>query len=174
MNIHPGAQLAQEAAKQKIVYYPYHLARAVVLTTAYRDSSSSTLLSPPSASRLRIVSLDTTGCLESGKCHRTNNSDTVGEEVAAVMIARSWYAFRFPGCFDPPPTADYSFRDPLLPTPSNYHIAPTKVVANTPVRQTCFSKDYYVRPLSKLYNCSYCRRFRIRGISSHNIVHPSR
>ncbi|GFU61435.1 helitron_like_N domain-containing protein [Trichonephila clavipes] len=53
------------------------------------ESVSSTLLSPPSASRLRIVSLDTTGCLESGKCHRTNNSDTVGEEVAAVMIARS-------------------------------------------------------------------------------------
>ncbi|GFX28969.1 hypothetical protein TNCV_3030121 [Trichonephila clavipes] len=31
-----------------------------------------------------------------------------------------------------------------------------------------------IRPLSKSDNCSYCHRFRLRSISSHNSVHANR
>ena len=34
----------------------------------------------------------------------------------------------------------FPYHDPLLPTPKNCHIALTEVVADTPVRRTCFSE----------------------------------
>ncbi|GFW69674.1 hypothetical protein TNCV_490181 [Trichonephila clavipes] len=59
-----------------------------------------------------MVSLDTTGCLEGGEWHRIDSSAVGDEDVGAFMIA-----------------IDYPFRDPLLLTLSNYHIAPTEVAA---------------------------------------------
>ncbi|GFU75194.1 hypothetical protein TNCV_2056371 [Trichonephila clavipes] len=52
----------------------------------------------------------------------------------------------------------------VLPTPSNYHIAPTEVAAD--IRPTCFSEAYY---LSKSVS-SYCRRLRH---PKFNIVYQS-
>ncbi|GFW71514.1 hypothetical protein TNCV_2309491 [Trichonephila clavipes] len=42
----------------------------------------------------------------------------------------------------PSATVHSTFCDPLLPTPSNYHIAPTEVAADTSIRPTCFSEAY--------------------------------
>ncbi|GFU92809.1 hypothetical protein TNCV_3695541 [Trichonephila clavipes] len=68
-----------------------------------------------------------------------------------------------------------TFCDPLLPTPSNYHIAPTEVAADTSIRPTCFSEAYYTAPIKALISvsCSYCRRLRLRGILSLNISKSS-
>ncbi|GFV63044.1 hypothetical protein TNCV_1239671 [Trichonephila clavipes] len=44
------------------------------------------LLISASANRLRMVSLDTTGCWEDGKWRRTDSSDVVGEDVTTFMI----------------------------------------------------------------------------------------
>ncbi|GFY34829.1 RNase H domain-containing protein [Trichonephila clavipes] len=41
----------------------------------------------------------------------------------------------------------FPFHDQLLSTPSNYHIALTEVVDDTPVRPTCFSEAYHTSPL---------------------------
>ncbi|GFV45094.1 transposable element Tc3 transposase [Trichonephila clavipes] len=59
-----------------------------------------------------------------------------------------------PGTSCPSATVHSPFCDPLLPTPSNYHIAPTEVAADTSIRPTCFSEAYN------------CRRLRLRGILS--------
>ncbi|GFU49837.1 hypothetical protein TNCV_4686061 [Trichonephila clavipes] len=53
-----------------------------------------------------------------------------------LFIARS--SFVFLGRPDPPATVHSTFCDPLMPTPSNYHIAPTEVAADT----SGFSEDY--------------------------------
>ncbi|GFT77973.1 hypothetical protein TNCV_4494621 [Trichonephila clavipes] len=62
--------------------------------------------------------------------------------------------------------------DPLLPTPSNYHIARPRW---WPIR--LFDQPASLRPiirtLSKSVSCSYCRRLRLRGILSLNIVYQS-
>ncbi|GFT11723.1 hypothetical protein TNCV_265031 [Trichonephila clavipes] len=74
--------------------------------------------------------------------------DVVGAEVATLLIARSSRSFVFLGRPDPPATVHSTFCDPLLPTPSNYHIAPTEVAADTSIRPTCFSEAYYTAPKS--------------------------
>ncbi|GFT40110.1 hypothetical protein TNCV_2171211 [Trichonephila clavipes] len=56
------------------------------------------LLKPTSVSRLLMVSLDGTGCLEGGNAM----SDVVGAEVATLLIARSSRSFVFLGRPDPP------------------------------------------------------------------------
>ncbi|GFW02244.1 hypothetical protein TNCV_2383671 [Trichonephila clavipes] len=38
----------------------------------------------------------------------------------------------------PNPPRRYPFRNLLLPTPSNYHITPTEVAADLPIRLNCF------------------------------------
>ncbi|GFT28464.1 hypothetical protein TNCV_428791 [Trichonephila clavipes] len=98
--------------------------------------------------------------------------DVVGAEVATLLIARSSRSFVFLGRPDPP-TVHSTFCDPLLPTPSNYHIAPTEVAADTSIRPICFSEAYYTAPIKKSVSCSYCRRLRLRGILSLNIVYQS-
>ncbi|GFV15246.1 hypothetical protein TNCV_2488471 [Trichonephila clavipes] len=70
-----------------------------------------------------------------------------GAEVATLLIARSSRSFVFLGRPDPPATVHSTFCDPLLPTPSNYHIAPTEVAADTSIRPTCFSEAYYTAPI---------------------------
>ncbi|GFU95324.1 hypothetical protein TNCV_4309231 [Trichonephila clavipes] len=81
---------------------------------------------------------DTKGCLEGVKWHQFDTNDVVGEDVTTLMITRSSRPFVFLGRPDPP--VDYPVRYPLLSTPRNYHITPTEVVADTPVRQICFSE----------------------------------
>ncbi|GFT90702.1 hypothetical protein TNCV_4074791 [Trichonephila clavipes] len=71
-------------------------------------------------------------------------SDVVGAEVATLLIA-----FLAIICVPGTPDGTLTFCDPLLPTPSNYHIAKLS---------TCFSKAYYTGSVS----CSYCRRFLSR------------
>ncbi|GFW17396.1 hypothetical protein TNCV_1682191 [Trichonephila clavipes] len=93
------------------------------------------------------VSLDGTGCLEGGKWHESMPSDVVGAEVATLLIARSSRSFVFLGRPDPPRRYTLPSGDPLLPTPSNYHIAPTEVAADTSIRPTCFSEAYYTAPI---------------------------
>ncbi|GFW72396.1 hypothetical protein TNCV_704331 [Trichonephila clavipes] len=77
------------------------------IDTAYdkvsdRSLNDRWLLIPALASRLRIVSLYTTGCLEGGKWCPTDSSDVFGEDETALMIARSSHAFIFLGCLDLP------------------------------------------------------------------------
>ncbi|GFT25819.1 hypothetical protein TNCV_1517841 [Trichonephila clavipes] len=100
------------------------------------------LLLPASAHRLQMVSIHTPGFLEGGKLNRIDSSGIVGEDVATYMTAQSSRVFLFVGS-----AVDYPFSDLLLPTPSNYHIAPTEEGAETPVRPTCFFVAYYTPPL---------------------------
>ncbi|GFV09990.1 hypothetical protein TNCV_1645851 [Trichonephila clavipes] len=45
-------------------------------------------------------------------------------------------------------TVHSTFCDPLLPTPSNYHIAPTEVAADTSIRPTWLLwEPYYTAPI---------------------------
>ncbi|GFU25012.1 uncharacterized protein TNCV_5008821 [Trichonephila clavipes] len=99
--------------------------------------------------------------------------DVVGAEVATLLIARFSRSFVFLGRPDPPRrTVHSTFCDPLLPTPSNYHIARPRF---RPIR--LFDQPASLRPIilppSKSVSCSYCRRLRLRGILSLNIVYQS-
>ncbi|GFT60435.1 uncharacterized protein TNCV_4971961 [Trichonephila clavipes] len=93
----------------------------------------------------------TPSCPRSAKIQSTlpmmwGQCDVVGAEVATLLIARSSRSFVFLGRPDPPRRYTLPFCDPLLPTPSNYHIAPTEVAADTSIRPTCFSEAYYTAP----------------------------
>ncbi|GFT61307.1 hypothetical protein TNCV_1227551 [Trichonephila clavipes] len=73
--------------------------------------------------------------------------DVVGAEVATLLIARSSRSVVFLGRPDPPRRYTLPSVIPLLPTPSNYHIAPTEVAADTSIRPTCFSEAYLRPPI---------------------------
>ncbi|GFV25920.1 hypothetical protein TNCV_4558081 [Trichonephila clavipes] len=102
----------------------------------------------PFGRRLLMVILDGTGCLKEvsgvesmlGRCWCRSGH---------FLIARSSRSFVFLGRPDPSAMARtlLTFCDPLLPTPSNYHIAPTEVAADTSIRPTCFSEAYYTAPI---------------------------
>ncbi|GFU10981.1 hypothetical protein TNCV_4658141 [Trichonephila clavipes] len=102
------------------------------------------------------------------------------ESMLATLLCRSGHSsdctilaiICVPGTSDPLRRYTLPSVIPLLPTPSNYHIAPTEVAADTSIRPTCFSEAYYTA-LSKSVSCSYCRRLRLRGILSLNIVYQS-
>ncbi|GFT93168.1 hypothetical protein TNCV_2710291 [Trichonephila clavipes] len=83
----------------------------------------------------------------SGKWLRIDFSDVVGESVTHLIIEGSSRVFVFLEHPNPPRREDYLFRDLLLPTTKNYHFAPTKVAADTPVRTIYFSEAYYTPPL---------------------------
>ncbi|GFY36061.1 hypothetical protein TNCV_4844331 [Trichonephila clavipes] len=104
-----------------------------------------------------MVSLDGTGVLSGVEpmlatfwCRSSHSSDCT--ILAIICVGR------------PDPVRRYTL--PLLPTPSKN---PTEVAADTSIRPTCFLK----MPLSKSVSCSYCRRLRLRGILSLNIVYQS-
>ena len=50
-----------------------------------------------SASRIRMVSLDTTGCLEGGKWRRIDAKVVFSADVAAHLIVQSSFSFAFLG-----------------------------------------------------------------------------
>ncbi|GFV27870.1 hypothetical protein TNCV_1306471 [Trichonephila clavipes] len=80
-------------------------------------------------------------------CHTPScPSDVVGAEVATLLIARSSRSFVFLDVLTLRDGTLLPSGDPLLSTPSNYHIAPTEVVADTSIRPTCFSEAYYTAP----------------------------
>ncbi|GFV31934.1 hypothetical protein TNCV_3494871 [Trichonephila clavipes] len=119
----------------------------------------------------------TPSCPRSAKIQSTlpmmwGQCDVVGAEVATLLIARSSRSFVFLGRPDPPRRYTLTFCDPLLPTPSNYHIARPRW---RPIRlfDQPASLRLIIRPLSKSVSCSYCRRLRLRGILSLNIVYQS-
>ncbi|GFX03656.1 hypothetical protein TNCV_2112281 [Trichonephila clavipes] len=87
-----------------------------------------------------------------------------------LLIARSSRSFVFLGRPDPP--RRYTLPSVMLPTPSNYHIARPRW---RPIRlfDQPASLRPIIRPLSKSVSCSYCRRLRLRGILSLNIVYQS-
>lgn len=94
-----------------------------------------------STGRLQMFFRDTTGCLERAKWRRTNCSDVVLEDVAYLIIARSLRAIVFLGLLTH--WDAFPFCDPLLPRSSNYHITPTELAADMPVRSTYYSEAYY-------------------------------
>ncbi|GFW34653.1 hypothetical protein TNCV_952811 [Trichonephila clavipes] len=94
-----------------------------------------------------MVSLDGTGCLEGYGV----------ESMLATLLVPKWPLF---DCTNQIRDGTPTFCDPLLPTPSNYHIAPTEVAADTSIQ----------KPVSKSVSCSYCRR---RGILSLNIFYQN-
>ncbi|GFV21612.1 hypothetical protein TNCV_4239471 [Trichonephila clavipes] len=78
--------------------------------------------------------LPTMGSVRRCSCRSGHSSD-------CTILAIIW----FPGRPDPP--RRYTLPSViLLPTPSNYHIAPTEVAADTSIRPTCFSEAYYTAP----------------------------
>ena len=57
----------------------------------------SRLLMPTSASLIRIVFFDTTGCLEGGKWRRIDAKVVFSADVAAHLIVQSSFSFAFLG-----------------------------------------------------------------------------
>ncbi|GFT83887.1 hypothetical protein TNCV_2019871 [Trichonephila clavipes] len=55
-----------------------------------------------SGSHLRMVSLDTTRCLEGDKCIEPIPATLLSKDVATLIISRSLHAFVYLGCTDPP------------------------------------------------------------------------
>ncbi|GFY01288.1 hypothetical protein TNCV_5077551 [Trichonephila clavipes] len=67
-----------------------------------------------------------------------------------------------PGRPDPPRRYTLTFCDPLLPTPSNYHIARPR--GGLYVYSTNLLLRPIIRPLQSPSVAVYCRRLRLRGI----------
>ncbi|GFU39080.1 hypothetical protein TNCV_815671 [Trichonephila clavipes] len=112
---------------------------------------------------------DTTGCLEGGKWHRTDSRDVVGEEGVALIIVQAIIPrICIPGTSWPSAEVEYSFRDPLLPTLNNYHIARTEVAVDTAVGPTCSSEAYNTH-LPKSDSCLYHRRLRMNQTCFQNV-----
>ncbi|GFT24682.1 uncharacterized protein TNCV_2856181 [Trichonephila clavipes] len=68
---------------------------------------------------------------------------------------------------------DYPFCGPLLPTPSNYHIELTEVVAPICLFDQLATLRPTIQALSKSDNCSYCHRLYRHDFSRHNTVHST-
>ncbi|GFU94711.1 hypothetical protein TNCV_3386001 [Trichonephila clavipes] len=104
-----------------------------------RHFSGKRLSAPQANCRLLMVSLDGTGFWK-----EVSGVESMLYVSGHFLIARSSRSFVF---LDVLTLRDGTLYFPLLPTPSNYHIAPTEVAADTSIRPTCFSEAYYTAPI---------------------------
>ena len=129
-------------------------------------------LVPSSASRNRMIFLDTAGILEGSKWRQIYPSSLFGWKrchsynfAILALICNSV-------AFWPPTIVNFSFRHSLLPTLSIYFqlwaIWRLTCLVDQPA-----SLKLTIHFLLLANNCLYCCRLHFRGISNHETVHPN-